>query len=352
LDVVVGARGWPGLLEGAANQLARVTLGGASSDACSPVRAFRMEALRSEVLRRDDAGADAEALVKLSAQRYRLGDVSVQGARARTSAERLQLTRTFASYATLANDADNEHEGYSTLRTLEVGAPNYNAWLARSFAPWAGNRVLEIGAGIGTITAHLAQGRELITALEVDAFYVRRLKNRFRAQPNVEPLLGDVALADWQSLAERRFDTIVLSNVLEHIADDAGAVRTFARILPVAGRLILFVPALPFLFGALDEAVGHHRRYLPATLRAVLEQNGFSVEHLSWVNAVGIPGWYLNGRLLGRRSLPPLQVRLYDAVAPPAGQRRGPAAAAHRPEPAGGCPARLKPGRLAGKSRS
>jgi SAM-dependent methyltransferase len=176
--------------------------------------------------------------------------------------------------------------------------------------------VLEIGAGIGTITAHLAPGRELVTALEVDEFYVRRLKNRFRGQAHIEPYQSDVALADWQGLKERRFDTIVLSNVLEHIPDDAGAVQTFGKILPAGGRVILYVPALPALFGSIDEAVGHHRRYTPWSLRHVLEDNGFDVEHLQWMNLVGIPGWYVNGRVMKRRVLPPLQLRVYDRIAP------------------------------------
>jgi SAM-dependent methyltransferase len=108
----------------------------------------------------------------------------------------------------------------------------------------------------------------------------------------------------------------VLSNVLEHIADDGEAVRTFARILPPGGRLIIYVPALPAVFGAIDEAVGHHRRYLPGSLRAAIEGNGFELTTLRWMNVVGIPGWYVNGKLLRRRSPPPLQLRLYDAVAP------------------------------------
>jgi SAM-dependent methyltransferase len=315
LDVVVGARARFTLADRATNALGRFALDGVTADASSPVKAFRLEALRAEAPRRDDAGADAEALVKLHAQLYRVGDVAITAKAPRSLDAHRQLARTFAAYTTIKNDADNEHEGYSALRTLEAGAPNYNAWLASAFSRWAGQRVLEIGAGIGTITAHLARDRQLVTALEVDAFYVRRLRNRFRGQRAVEPLLADVALADWQALAERKFDTIVLSNVLEHIADDAGAVRTFAKILSPGGRVIIFVPALPALFGALDEAVGHHRRYLPDTLRGVLEANGFALEHLQWMNAVGIPGWYVN-KLLGRRALPPLQVRVYDAVAP------------------------------------
>ena len=56
----------------------------------------------------------------------------------------------------------------------------------------------------------------------------------------------------------------MLSNVLEHIPDDAAAVRRFRQVLPPGGKLVVLVPALPQLFGSIDEAVGHYRRYTPA----------------------------------------------------------------------------------------
>ena len=315
-DVVTGHRVPPPLLERAANKVAGLALEVEIADPLCSARAFRVETMRAEPVQSRGDDAEAEALVKLAAQRYRFADALVRHGGRRTVSNLAELSRTFAKYATVQNDADNQHEGYSTLAHLEAGAPNYNRWLAGTFRKWAGARVLEIGAGIGTITAHLAPGRELVTAFEVDPFYVRRLKNRFRGMPHVEPYQGDVALADWEGLRSRRFDTIVLSNVLEHIPDDAGAVKTFAKILPVGGVLILFVPALPQLFGSLDEAVGHHRRYTQQSLRTVLEDNGFEVEALQWMNLVGIPGWFVNGRVLKRRVLPPLQLRVYDRLAP------------------------------------
>ncbi|MEW6431838.1 MAG: class I SAM-dependent methyltransferase [Myxococcota bacterium] len=316
-DVVLGRRPHVPLAERAANLVASLALEGERPwDALSPARVFRVAALASEPVKASGDEAEAEALVKLAAQRYRVAEVEIAARPPRALKTVAALARTFGRYATVQDDADNLHEGYTALAHLEAAAPNYNAWLGQTFARWAGRRVLEIGAGIGSITAHLAPGRELVTALEVDDFYVRRLKNRFRAQPQVEPYHSDVALADWQSLRQRRFDTVLLSNVLEHIPDDAGAVQTFAKILDPGGRLLLYVPALPALFGSMDEAVGHHRRYLPWSLRAVLEPNGFDVEHLQWMNLVGIPGWFVNGRLLKKRALPPLQLRLYDQIAP------------------------------------
>ena len=206
-------------------------------------------------------------------------------------------------------------EGRITLERME-GATNYNVWLGRKFREHLGRRILEVGAGLGTITEQIADGRELVVALEVEEHYVAKLRERFQGRPQVRPYLSDVALADWASLKQERFDSVVLSNVLEHIPDDAAAVRRLRDILEPGGKMVILVPALERLFGSLDEAVGHHRRYMPRSLRALLEGNGFAVDSLEWMNLLGIPGWFVNGRVLRRRVMPPLQLKLYDAVAP------------------------------------
>lgn len=206
-------------------------------------------------------------------------------------------------------------EGFITLERMDT-ATNYNAWLGRKFKAHLGRRVLEIGAGIGTITEQIQEGRELVVALEVEDFYIRKLTERFANVPHVRPYLSDVALADWQSLKKERLDSIVLSNVLEHIPDDGAAVRRFAEILEPGGRVVILVPAIQELFGSMDEAVGHYRRYSPDSLRSVLQNNGLVVEHLEWMNLAGIPGWFLNGRVFKRRAVPALQLKIYDTIAP------------------------------------
>ncbi len=313
-DVVVASRVGLSAAERALAALARKVAQVDVGDPLSTRRAFKTQLLRDTDFKDD---IDAGLLVKLAAQLYRFDEVPGHGAiSSRTPAEVWSQSRTLLRYATTVNDADNAHEGYTTLARMESGAPNYNTWLGQRFKEHAGNRVLEIGAGIGTITSLLAEGREKVVALEVDPFYVRRLQNRFRGTAQVVPYLSDVALADFEKLKAEQFDSIVLSNVMEHIPDDAGAVRRFGQILGPGGKVLILVPALPQIFGALDEAVGHYRRYTPDTLRAVLEENGFGVQRLEWMNLVGIPGWFVNGKLLRRRSMPPLQLRLYDQLAP------------------------------------
>jgi 2-polyprenyl-3-methyl-5-hydroxy-6-metoxy-1,4-benzoquinol methylase len=205
--------------------------------------------------------------------------------------------------------------GRVTLERMER-ATNYNAWLGRTLRPHLGQRVMEVGAGLGTVTEQIADGRELVLALEVEEHYVEQLRQRFHDRPQVRPYLVDLARADFTSLKKERLDTILLSNVLEHIPDDASAVRRFREILEPGGKVVMVVPALEQLFGSLDEAVGHYRRYTPASLRAVLAANGFEVESLEWMNLLGIAGWFVNGRIFRRRAIPRLQLRAYDIFAP------------------------------------
>ena len=283
----------------------------------APVRAFRTSALKSLKLISEGAGIGAEILMKLAAQSFRFSEVPAEQPLEGTLplADLREWLATFFRYTFLRNDADDAHEGYNTLERLE-GAPRYNAWLGSKVRPHLGKRVLEVGAGIGTITRQIQEGREKVIALEADGYYAQRLSNLFRGSSVVTPLHVSVEDTNWPSLAEERLDTVFLSNVLEHITDDTAATHRFRSVLPLGGRLVLLVPALPALFGSLDEAVGHHRRYTPETLRAAVEPAGFQIEHLEWLNIAGIAGWFLNGKVLRRRVLPALQLKLYDRVAP------------------------------------
>ena len=118
------------------------------------------------------------------------------------SADWLALGRTLMKYALLHNDTDNTHEGYNTLVQMDQ-APRYNAWLGRKLRPHLGQRVLEIGAGIGTITREIAPGRERVIALEADPFYVQRLRNLFRGSDVVQPVHAPVERTDWDALWPR-----------------------------------------------------------------------------------------------------------------------------------------------------
>jgi SAM-dependent methyltransferase len=130
----------------------------------------------------------------------------------------------------------------------------------------------------------------------------------------VEPL--DLMTFDPAPFAGRGIDTILCFNVLEHVEDDRGALRRLHAALAPGGRLLLLVPAHQRLYGAIDRAIDHYRRYDAAGLAATLEEAGFRVEHTQYFNRLGVLGWYLNSVLLRRTKVPGLQLRLQNVLVP------------------------------------
>src|SRR5262249_56944290 len=82
------------------------------------------------------------------------------------------------------------------------------------------------------------------------------------------------------------------------------------------GRGGLIIPALRQLYGEIDRAIGHYRRYSRQEIEEKLAAAGLQVEHVSYFNSLGIAGWFLNARVLRRRSVPGVQARLHDRMVP------------------------------------
>jgi SAM-dependent methyltransferase len=200
-----------------------------------------------------------------------------------------------------------------TVSDLEImsKAVRYRRWLFEQVAGWVGSRVLEIGAGIGNYTEFLT-GAKRIVCLDVHADALGVLRRRFGDDPRVVLHQGDVSSPDCRALAEHRCDSAICFNVLEHVEDDAGALENVRRILLPGSPLLLIVPALPAIFGTVDRALGHHRRYAPRSLRALLAAAGYQVERMRWMNLPGVLGWYLNNRVWKRTEESPKQITFFD----------------------------------------
>ncbi len=179
---------------------------------------------------------------------------------------------------------------------------------------WIGRRVLEIGSGIGNLSAFLVD-REQLVLTDTREEYLNRLRTRFASHRNIR--VAHLYLPnDVQALGGQRFDTAICLNVLEHVDDDISALVAIRGLLAPSGRLVLLVPALPALYGTMDRALGHHRRYKRAGLADLLEATGFRVQHVEYFNLAGIPGWWWAGRVLRRETIPAGSLKLYDALVP------------------------------------
>jgi len=178
----------------------------------------------------------------------------------------------------------------------------------REFGPWLRGRVLEVGAGIGQLTALIRDcaGVEALVAVEPDPGFCRRLREDL---PDVETVEGTVAAVDPSSV----WDALISVNVLEHIADDAAELSAYRRLLTGrGGHLCLFVPAGPGLLSPMDRDFGHHRRYTRGGLRRLLVEAGFDVLRLHPFNMVGYFAWWLAFKVLRRRRFNPAAVRFFD----------------------------------------
>ncbi len=205
-----------------------------------------------------------------------------------------------------------EEVGKETLRRI-AAMRRFNCWLADLVRPFLGPLTVEVGCGSGTLTRLLLPERVAMLCLDCDRGHIAAMREYRDAR--IRAVEGDAADVSWTVGEEGKWDSAVCVNVLEHVADDAAALRNIHSVLSPGGRLVLYVPALPSLYGSLDEHLGHWRRYSRAALVTATSQLGFTAVVARYVNLFGILGWFLNGRVLGRSILPTGQLRLYDRLA-------------------------------------
>ena len=211
---------------------------------------------------------------------------------------------------------NEEADHDANLDVAEDNAPNYLEWIAERCRPYLGQRVLEVGAGTGSITARYAPGREVL-AIERSTWCVAEMTKRFADTPNVTVRQDELAQLKDEGL---RFDSIVLLNVLEHIEDDVAGLESLKGLLAPGGRIIVYVPALNGLYGPWDRKVGHYRRYSPWRLRRVLAAAGLAEVEMRYMNLLSLPAWWLFSRLNVEKSSAG-KLSLWDRTGIPIGRR-------------------------------
>ncbi|MEY2582496.1 MAG: hypothetical protein QOE09_2345 [Ilumatobacteraceae bacterium] len=196
-------------------------------------------------------------------------------------------------------------------------ANRFFGWIADELSPHLGHRVLEVGAGIGTIAAKMAERKPAsqITALEPAENLFDELQAATARLPNVTPL--QLTSQDLARTRPQQFDSIVYVNVLEHILDDDAEMRIAFGLLAPGGSLGVFVPAMSRLYGSLDYKSGHHRRYDKAQLRQVISDAGFEIVELRYLEVAGVLPYWLMYRVLNRQSLSTMSSGVFDGLVVP-----------------------------------
>lgn len=219
-------------------------------------------------------------------------------------------------------DRDPQENDYDRMLleslTLIDTCRKYNSWLASHFIPWLRGDVIEIGSGIGSLAQYYDIGSVRSAFLtDISPSMLRRLEDRFGAHPKCHIRELDIlAPSGLPADMLARFDCLICLNVLEHIEDDRQALVRMYDMLKPGGRLLLLVPALPLLYGSIDKAAGHFRRYSKKGLLALTSAFGFETINSYYVNFFGILTWFLSSRILLRQNIPPSGCRALDKVVP------------------------------------
>ncbi|MGB8276231.1 MAG: class I SAM-dependent methyltransferase [Alphaproteobacteria bacterium] len=167
----------------------------------------------------------------------------------------------------------------------------------RAPGPTAGRpKVLEIGCGTGCVLRALAaENRYELTGAEMHIGGLTLAKGRLAGIELVQLDARDLPYVN-------EFDAIGAFDVLEHIDDDAGVIRSVRRALVPDGLFFVTVPQHPWLWSRADDHARHKRRYSRAELIGTLEREGFAMEFCSSFVFVLLPLMSLSR--LRRRSRP------------------------------------------------
>lgn len=280
----------------------------------------RTELLKSIPLVSHGFEIEPEITIKLAKRHSRIFEVPIRySGRTYREGKKIGLKDGFRALGAIVRFACSDHVyakdeyGSQILGRLNR-APRFTQWMADVIRPYIGQRVLEIGAGTGNLTLELIP-RKLYWASDINPHYLSYLQNLIPDHPYLRVGYTDGEKHDSYPL-EEKFDTVVCLNVIEHLENDSGALRNIWDVLEDNGRAIVLVPSGPKLYGTLDKILGHHRRYTEAQLTDLATRTGFQMESLLFFNRAGSPAWWLNARLLRRKTFGLWQIKVLNFLTP------------------------------------
>jgi 2-polyprenyl-3-methyl-5-hydroxy-6-metoxy-1,4-benzoquinol methylase len=184
--------------------------------------------------------------------------------------------------------------------------------VTQKIRPHLGDTVLELSAGIGSVSGRLMGRRVMYVAADRDALYLHALRNRFLRTPNVSVLKLDPEKPCDYANAGGPFDTVLCINVLEYVQDAGQVIASCAEVLKTGGSLVVLVPQGHALMGSLDATLGHKRRFERSELAALLGHHGFEMNGVVQLNKISGPAWWLYSRVLRRKYINKVTLKLFD----------------------------------------
>ena len=208
-------------------------------------------------------------------------------------------------------------EGSQNLKTADE-AKNFVNWMYSILKPYIRGTILEVGSGIGTYSEKIVKDFKdnRIFLSDIDRKYVAQLRDRFASNKNIYCVkLNLNEPADFKNI-DGAVDTVIASNVLEHVENDVSALNNIYEILNKNGKFVILVPAHKVLYNCIDKAIGHYRRYTKKEIYQKVAQTQFTIKSIFYFNFLAIFGWYLQGNVLKKTVVDSGKIKLFDALVP------------------------------------
>jgi len=291
------------------------------SDIETCYKAIRTPLFQSIPLRHNDFRFEIEIAFKLAKRRARIFEAPVSYlARSYQEGKKIGPRDLFLALSAifhfwLIDDLYKEDQyGSQILASLEK-VRRFNLWMGRTLAPYVGERVLEIGAGIGTLTGQFIP-REFYLASDINPSYISYLRSYSIGKPYLRVRHIDAGVPGDFAGLEEQFDTVLMINVLEHVPNERMTLGNVWSSLMPGGRAVILVPQHPALYGSLDRALDHRERYTRKSLQEGLEKAGFRVERIFDFNRFSVPGWWFNGKVLRKKTFSHVQLKVLQMTMP------------------------------------
>jgi 2-polyprenyl-3-methyl-5-hydroxy-6-metoxy-1,4-benzoquinol methylase len=196
-------------------------------------------------------------------------------------------------------------------------ADRFFGWTLDHFQPYLKGRLLEVGAGLGTITRKLVKADPEVSIVALEP--AENLIGELHAYASVTPRVTASHLTSAEYLGTDRepFDAVLYLNVLEHIEHDVRELRTVAAALRPGGYVLVFGPGLDWLYSELDYNAGHYRRYTVDSLRQVATEAGLEVVSVQYLDMLGVLPYFLVYRVMRRQAISGSTMWGYDKVLVP-----------------------------------
>jgi SAM-dependent methyltransferase len=206
-------------------------------------------------------------------------------------------------------ELDGRHWWYRARREI------LSDLIARKLNLPADSRILEIGCGTGH-NLEMLQRFGRADGIEIDD------AARAIAAARLGRPIGEAPLPALTGVEDGAYDLVAILDVLEHVEEDEAALASIASKLRPGGRVLITVPAHPWMWSAHDAVNHHKRRYTRKTLKAVIARAGLRIELLSWFNSLLFPlaaAARLAGRVTGKEDsddkMPPRLVNsLFETI--------------------------------------